>query len=246
MRYFEYDRSDAKAEYYETLMNLMERWEHEIVEFKEAKGGYNEDKIGQYFSAISNEANLLGCQYGWFVLGVSESGARKPVGTAFKSGDSTLLEKFKYEIARNTTDGITFLEIIELYPICDGKPCRVLMFKIPAAVVGMPTNLYLSAEVAQSIDAEAQYIRNRAFDNQYYRDMIVNYLQSYGKASRQDIRNLLWDKLPDVLDDKQKEGRISTLLTSMRRKGIVTRDSESQQNSCWILVEGSTATHRKK
>ena len=92
------------------------------------------------------------------------------------------------------------------------------MFKIPAAVVGMPTNLYLSAEVAQSIDAEAQYIRNRAFDNQYYRDMIVNYLQSYGKASRQDIRNLLWDKLPDVLDDKQKEGRISTLLTSMRKK----------------------------
>ena len=70
MRYFEYDRSDAKAEYYETLMNLMERWEHEIVEFKEAKGGYNEDKIGQYFSAISNEANLLGCQYGWLVLGV--------------------------------------------------------------------------------------------------------------------------------------------------------------------------------
>ena len=106
--------------------------------------------------------------------------------------------------------------------------------------------MYLSAEVAQSIDAEAQYIRNRAFDNQYYRDMIVNYLQSYGKASRQDIRNLLWDKLPDVLDDKQKEGRISTLLTSMRRKGIVTRDSESQQNSCWILVDGNAAPRRKK
>ena len=113
-------------------------------------------------------------------------------------------------------------------------------------VEGRSTNLYLSAEVAQSIDAEAQYIRNRAFDNQYYRDMIVNYLQSYGKASRQDIRNLLWDKLPDVLDDKQKEGRISTLLTSMRKKGIVTRDSESQQNSCWILVDGNAAPRRKK
>ena len=39
---------------------FMERWKYEIVEFKEAKGGYDVDKIGRYFSAISNEANL--CQ----------------------------------------------------------------------------------------------------------------------------------------------------------------------------------------
>jgi ATP-dependent DNA helicase RecG len=113
-------------------------------------------------------------------------------------------------------------------------------------VEGRSTNLYLSAEVAQSIDAEAQYIRNRAFDNQYYRDMIVNYLQSYGKASRQDIRNLLWDKLPDVLDDKQKEGRIRTLLSSLKDKGIIMRGSESQQKSCWVLVDGSSTSRKKK
>ena len=95
MVYFEFDRNDVKAEYYETLQNLIERWEYEIVEFKEAKGGYNEDKIGQYFSAISNEANLNSCQYGWLVLGVSESGEKRPVGTAFKTQAPTLLEKFK-------------------------------------------------------------------------------------------------------------------------------------------------------
>lgn len=55
---FDYDESFQQAEYYELLNVLMERWETEIVEFKEAKGGYSEDKIGQYFSAISNEANL--------------------------------------------------------------------------------------------------------------------------------------------------------------------------------------------
>ena len=41
----------------------MERWEHEIVELKEAKGGYDADKIGCYFSEISNEANLRNQQY---------------------------------------------------------------------------------------------------------------------------------------------------------------------------------------
>ena len=51
MAVFDYDESFQQAEYYELLNVLMERWETEIVEFKEAKGGYSEDKIGQYFSA---------------------------------------------------------------------------------------------------------------------------------------------------------------------------------------------------
>lgn len=84
MAVFDYDESFQQAEYYELLNVLMEHWETEIVEFKEAKGGYSEDKIGQYFSAISNEANLKNQQYGWFVLGVSEEHTKHPVGTSFK------------------------------------------------------------------------------------------------------------------------------------------------------------------
>ena len=34
--------------------------ENEILEYKEAKNQYDFDKIGKYFSALSNEANLLG------------------------------------------------------------------------------------------------------------------------------------------------------------------------------------------
>lgn len=139
MGYFEYNKSAVDAEYYEILTSLIERWEFEIVEFKEAKGGFNEDKIGQYFSAISNEANLKSQQYGWFILGVSEQRDKHPVGTSFKKGNLSLLEKFKFEISKNMTDGMSFLDIIELFPIYQGKKCRVLMFKIPAAVVGMPT-----------------------------------------------------------------------------------------------------------
>lgn len=171
IEYFSYDKSSTKAEYYETLASLMERWEFEIVEFKEAKGGYNEDKIGQYFSAISNEANLTNQQYGWFVLGVSESGVRHPVGTSFKKGSLSLLEKFKYEISRSLTDGMSFLDIIELFPIYEGKPCRVLMFKVPAAVAGMPTawkNRYY-ARNGESLCVLQQY-KIDAIRNQERRD----------------------------------------------------------------------------
>jgi len=141
MTFFEYDKSVKNIEYYEILENLMERWEYEIVEFKEAKSNYDTDKIGRYFSAISNEANLKHQQYGWLVFGVSEKDKIKHVvGTSYKKGDQSVLERFKYEIARDTTNGMTFYEIIEIFPIVSGKELRVLMFKIPAAATGIPTD----------------------------------------------------------------------------------------------------------
>lgn len=141
MPYFDYDKSVRDVEYYEILENLMARWEYEIVEFKEAKSHYDTDKIGRYFSAISNEANLRQQQYGWLVFGVSEKGkVRHVVGSAYKKGEKTLLEKFKYEISRDTTNGMTFYDIIEIFPVVDGVAKRVLMFKIPAAATGIPTD----------------------------------------------------------------------------------------------------------
>ena len=56
---------------------------------------------------------------------------------------------------------------------------------------------------------------------------------------------ILWDKLPDVLDDKKKNSKITTLLPSLRVKGIITTDSPNQQKSYWILVESSDASNKK-
>lgn len=143
MSYFDYNKFEKNVEYYEILEKLMERWEYEIVEFKEAKGSYDTDKIGRYFSAISNEANLRQQQYGWLVFGVGEeqkSKIKKIIGTAYKKGDNSLLERFKYEISKDTANGMTFYDIIEIFPIVNGKEYRVLMFKIPAAATGIPTD----------------------------------------------------------------------------------------------------------
>ena len=141
MPYFEYNKSAKDAEYYEILEMLIERWEYEIVEFKEAKGGYDTDKIGRYFSSISNEANLRQQQYGWLIFGVGEQNkVKQVVGTSFKNGDKSLLERFKYEISRDTANGMTFYDIMEIFPTVNEKEHRVLMFKIPAAATGIPTD----------------------------------------------------------------------------------------------------------
>ncbi|SEP83412.1 ATP-dependent DNA helicase RecG [Lachnospiraceae bacterium RM5] len=139
MKFFDYDTDTTDTYYYEKLQFLIENWEDEIVEFKEAKGSYDFDKIGKYFSALSNEANLRNRQNGWLIFGVSEDKSRHIVGTNFKKGDRELLEKFKYEVGNFTTDELSFIDIIELKPRIKGKEYRVLMFCVPAAAVGIPT-----------------------------------------------------------------------------------------------------------
>ena len=47
---------------------LISNWEDETVEFKEANNDYDKDKIGRYFSALSNEANLRNVQCGWLIF----------------------------------------------------------------------------------------------------------------------------------------------------------------------------------
>lgn len=108
--------------------------ETEWLEFKEAKTNYDLNKLGQYFSAISNESNLKGKPYGWLIFGV-EDRHREIVGTAYRMGKAAL-ESLKLEVAGKTINRITFIEIHELN-LSDG---RVIMFQIPAAPLGIPTS----------------------------------------------------------------------------------------------------------
>ncbi|MFH1760695.1 MAG: RNA-binding domain-containing protein [bacterium] len=105
--------------------------ETEWVEFKEANTGYDFRKLGKYFSAMSNEANLNHKQCGWLVFGVANPD-RSICGTHFREDPATL-DSLKHEIAAQT-NGISFLGI----HVVNHPKGRVIMFEIPPAPPGMP------------------------------------------------------------------------------------------------------------
>jgi len=107
--------------------------ETEVVEFKEANNGYDFSKLGKYFSALCNEANLKGKQEAWLVFGVEDKN-KNIVGSLYRHNNRPHLDKLKSEIANKTTNRLTFIEIYELN-LSEG---RVVMFQIPAAPRGMP------------------------------------------------------------------------------------------------------------
>jgi ATP-dependent DNA helicase RecG len=105
--------------------------ENEIIEFKEAKESCDFGKIGKYFSALSNEANLKGKSCAWLIFGVDNN--HKIVGSNYRR-QRKYLDSLKKEIGDKITNNITFTEIYEL-KMPDG---RVVMFQIPAAPQGIP------------------------------------------------------------------------------------------------------------
>lgn len=120
------DRETLKNQLYDLFSyNAETEW----IEFKTAENQMDIEDIGQYFSALSNEANIKKKHRAWLVLGVNNN--RDIVGTNFKNSRESL-NKLKMSISTKT-GGHSVIDIHE-YIHDDGK--RVLMFEIPPSPSG--------------------------------------------------------------------------------------------------------------
>jgi len=121
-----------QAELARILDDLIATWENEVVEFKQAGNDYDTNKIGEYFSALSNEANLRGCERGWLVFGVNNA-TRAVVGSDYRP-EAARLDGLKHQIAQSAEPSVSFRNIHVL--LHSGG--RVVLFEIPAAPCGIP------------------------------------------------------------------------------------------------------------
>ncbi|PYI65948.1 transcriptional regulator [Arthrobacter livingstonensis] len=120
------------ADLKELLDSLLAAGESEVVEFKRAGGNYDTDKIGEYFSALANEANLRSVDAAWLVFGVDDR-TRKVVGTDYRE-DPARLDSLKLQINQNTDPRVSFRQIHVLSHVAG----RVVLFEIPPAPRGFP------------------------------------------------------------------------------------------------------------
>lgn len=98
-------------------------------------------------------------------------------------------------------------------------------------IEGRKPNYLISSTVIAKIadvDLKAQYVKMKAFDDEHYRKLIVEYLKTYRSATRKDIDRLLLGKLPDVLDESQKRYKVSNLLGSLRQKHVIKNEGNTK------------------
>lgn len=99
-------------------------------------------------------------------------------------------------------------------------------------IEGRKPNYFLSADVVRptrSRKLKSDYIHNKGFDNDHYRNLILKYLEKFSTATREDIDTLLWDKLPAYMEnDAQKKRKIRNLLYSLSSEGKI-----KYENGLW-------------
>jgi ATP-dependent DNA helicase RecG len=101
-------------------------------------------------------------------------------------------------------------------------------------VEGRKPNYFLSANVSQKIGQKAEYTKNKALEKSYYLELIEKAIIQHGFVERYDIDELLWKKLPEWMNEKQKKTRINHLLAELRANQKIINIG-NDRNSKWIL-----------
>jgi ATP-dependent DNA helicase RecG len=129
---------------------------------------------------------------------------------------------------------LTLEDILLLDRVQKNKPLtdeQAKYLRSQRLIEGRKPNYHISAQVADHSGDRARYIRNRAFDDQHYKQLIVEYLEKFGEAKRLDIDQLLLDKLPDVLSTTQKGNKVKNLLQALKNKGLIETKGKLWQMS---------------
>ncbi len=113
--------------------------------------------------------------------------------------------------------------------------------KLKAAklVEGRFPNLIVAAHIAAFTGEKAKHIRDKGFDNKYYQDLILELIRKHQPVTRETIDQMLLDKLPEVLTEKQKLQKIHNLLYELSHGQKRIRNSGGRRFSKWILLNKS-------
>ena len=128
---------------------------------------------------------------------------------------------------------LTLDKVQKRHPLADAEWKDV---KTRGLVEGRKTSPYLSHAIIELLDNDElkeQYVQNKASDNDYYKKLILSYLEEWGATPRKNINRLLENKLPEFLSDQQKKKRISNFLSELKAVGKIKLDS----NMKWELTK---------
>jgi ATP-dependent DNA helicase RecG len=103
-------------------------------------------------------------------------------------------------------------------------------------VEGRFPNPVVAAEIAAATDGKARHIRDKGFNNEYYRDLIVKIIREHQPVSRKDIDEMLLDKLPEVLSREQKLMKIHNLLYDLSHRQKLIRNAGNRRFPKWVLI----------
>ena len=108
------------------------------------------------------------------------------------------------------------------------------MLRKKSLIEGRKNSYTITADVAKHTDQQAEYMQMRGLDDMHYQSLIIEYLNTFERGRLADIDKMLANKLPQILDEKQRKNRVRNLLQKMRLEGKLI-----SENQVWCLARRS-------
>ena len=95
-------------------------------------------------------------------------------------------------------------------------------------------NIYVSFKVADLGGQKTEYVKNKGLTDEMCKNLIINALKEMKSASKSELRIVLDAALPAILNEKQKDKKLSNLLQSLRTSAVIDNDGK-HRHAKWFL-----------
>ena len=101
-------------------------------------------------------------------------------------------------------------------------------------IEGRFPRIYVSSNIAEIVGEKVKYMDSKGLANSFYRDYIIDYLTNFKQATRQEINQLIYPRLPLTYSEDDKSKKVQYLLTSLRQKNRIVNIG-SDTKPIWTL-----------
>ena len=101
-------------------------------------------------------------------------------------------------------------------------------------IEGRFPRIYVSSNIAEIVDQKVKYMDNKGLANSFYMDYIIDYLTNFKQATRQEINQLIYPRLPLSFSEEDKNKKVQYILTELRKKNIIVNVG-SDTKPIWII-----------
>lgn len=103
-------------------------------------------------------------------------------------------------------------------------------------IEGRKPNFIISEQLAVKTKQVGSYLKTRGFDKEYYKKLVLKFInKNRNGSSKSEIRELLWNKLPELLTKTQKETKISNILRELRQENKISNTGNDAKPN-WISI----------
>ena len=146
-----------------------------------------------------------------------------------------------YSLLLLENKNLSLTDAVLLDSVQKGKrisPEAIAMLRKRKLIEGRLPHIFIAKDIAQVTDPKIEYSKHKGLDDRKCEALLLDSLKDHGSLTKPEIVRLLWDVLPDQLDDKQKEYKINNILRKLRKEGKISNTTIAGNKSTWALVNG--------